>query len=125
MGLDHFDLQIATRLADANAIVLAEAGEQHDALLEHAVPGVIVREVQLLTFRGGPFAKHRVAGVFPSKVGSQSLFKRATKEHGGPVVFLLPTVKIAIAIAPRAGQVLADLRVGVGHGRSTFRLRSR
>ncbi|MGB8115100.1 MAG: hypothetical protein WCF22_15065 [Candidatus Sulfotelmatobacter sp.] len=36
--LFHLDLQIAMWLPNADAIILAEAGKQHEALFEHAVP---------------------------------------------------------------------------------------
>ena len=41
-------LQIAAGLANANAIVLAEAVEQLNALLEHAIPGIAMRVLELL-----------------------------------------------------------------------------
>ena len=65
--LDHFDLQIATRLVDTNAVVLAEAGEQQDALLEHAIPGVVVREAAVPDFCTRTIRETDVPGILPAK----------------------------------------------------------
>ena len=44
----ELDLQVATRLADANAVVLAESVQKLNALLQHAIPCITVRVVQAL-----------------------------------------------------------------------------
>jgi hypothetical protein len=46
--LQNLDLQVAQGLADANAVLLAEADQELEALLEHPAPGVIPRKVQFL-----------------------------------------------------------------------------
>jgi hypothetical protein len=38
------------------------------------------------------------------------LFEAAAEQHGGPDIFLLPAIEIAMAITARAGQVLGDRR---------------
>ncbi len=43
------------------------------------------------------------------------LFEAAAEKHGGPDIFFLPAIEIAMAITARAGQVLGDLGVAVGH----------
>src|SRR6266516_563898 len=53
-----FDLHIAPRLRNANPVILAKAIEQLDSLLEHAVPGVAVRVLELLILIELPFLKH-------------------------------------------------------------------
>jgi len=63
----EFDLQIASRLTDLDTIVLAESVEQHDALPEHAIPGVAVRVVQALVLAGRPFRVEDCSGIFPAK----------------------------------------------------------
>src|SRR5258708_5917681 len=50
-----------------------------------------------------------------TKHGTQSSFEGATEQHRCTSVFLLPAIEIAMPIAPRAGKVLADLGVAVGH----------
>ena len=117
----ELDLQVTPRLVNPDAVVLAEAGEEHDPLLEHAIPGVVVRKVQILIFASRPFTKEDVPGIFTAKVGAQSLFEGTPEKHRGTSVFLFPAIEIAMAIAPRAGQVLTDLGVAVvssGHLRT-------
>src|SRR6266852_7274442 len=63
-----------------------------------------------------PFAKQDGRCIFVEEVGSQGPLEGSPEEHGGPGVFLLPAVEVAITIATGAGQVMADLGVAVGHG---------
>ena len=53
---------------------------------------------------------------FTQEVGGQSPLEGSPEEHGGAGVLLLPAIEVAMAISPRAGQVLADLGIAVGHG---------
>src|SRR5207245_11564191 len=108
-------LQVAARLANANAILLAEPFEQPNALLEHAIPAVAMRVLELLILIELPFSKQGSRCVLPQEIGSQSPFKGTPEEHGCPGVFLLPAIEIAMTVAARAGQVLADLGVAVYH----------
>ena len=71
--------------------------------------------LQVLTLTGRPFLEQKSAGIFATKKGSQGLFEGATEQHCRTGVLLFPSVKVAVAIAPRARQVLADLCVAVGH----------
>src|SRR5207245_7457445 len=96
-----FDLQIAPRLRNANPVILAEAIEQLDSLLEHAVPGVAVRVLELLILIELPFLKHGSGCVLPKKEGGQSAFKGASEQHGCPAVLFLPAIQITMTIAPR------------------------
>src|SRR5205807_7769735 len=109
------DLQVAAGLANADAILLAEAVEQLNALLEHAVPAVAMRVFELLILTEFPFLKQGSRRVLPEKVGGQSPFKGATEEHGGPGVFFLPAIEIAMTVESGAGQVLDDLGIAVHH----------
>ena len=45
-GSHELDLQVAARLANADAVILAESVQEHDALLEHSVPAVVTGVVQ-------------------------------------------------------------------------------
>src|SRR5207237_6369311 len=109
------DLQVAPGLANAHAILLAEAVEQLNALLEHAVPAVAMRVFELLILTELPFLKQGSRRVLPEKVGGQSPFKGAPEEHGCPGVFFLPAIQITMTVAARTGQVLAYLGVAVHH----------
>jgi hypothetical protein len=111
----ELDLQITSRLVDLDSTVLAEAGQEHDSLTEHAIPGISLRIMQLLALTGTPLRKQDFSGIFPPKECSQCLFESATEEHRCPGIFLFPAVEIAIPIPPRTGEVLADLRVAICH----------
>src|SRR2546425_1218467 len=78
----ELDLQVAPRLANADAVVLAEALEQLNTLLQHAVPGVAVRVMEPFLLARRPFAKQDSGWVFAQEVGRQGLFEGAPEEHG-------------------------------------------
>ena len=111
----ELDLQVLPGLADPDAVVLSEALEQLDALLQHAVPRRAIRILELAVLVGGPFAKQHRSGVVSSEVGGQGLLEGTTEQHRCPGVFLFPAVQVAIPVAARAAEVLADLGVAVGH----------
>ena len=111
----ELDLQVLLGLANADTVVLGEALEQLDALLQHAVPRSAVRILELAVLVGGPFAEQHGCGVLSPEVRGQGLLEGATEEHGGAGVFLPPAVEVAIPVAARAAEVLADLGVAVGH----------
>src|SRR5437870_7919193 len=100
---------------NANAIILAEAVEQLNALFEHAIPRIAMRILELLILIELPLLKQGSRGILAQKEGGQSPFKGAAEEHGGPSIFLLPTIQITMTIASRAGEVLADLGVAINH----------
>jgi hypothetical protein len=102
-------------VANADAIVLAEAVEQLNALLEHAIPGIAMRVLELLILIKLPFLKQGDRRVLAEEIGVQSAFKGAPEEHGCPNVFLLPAIQITMTVAPRARQILADLGIAVDH----------
>src|SRR5437763_12641028 len=74
-----------------------------------------MRVLELLILTGLPFLKQGSRRILPQKEGGQSSFKGAPEEHGRPGVFLLPAIEIAMTVASRAGQVLADLGIAVHH----------
>src|SRR5436305_1531803 len=98
-------------LRKTDAAVGQELGrlEQLDGLLEHAIPGIAMRVLELLILIELPFLKQGRRRVLPQKVGGQSAFKGGSEEHGGPGVFLFPAIEITMAVAARADQILADL----------------
>src|SRR5206468_4323040 len=111
----ELDLQITPGLANANAILLTEAFEQLNALLEHAIPAVAMRVFELLILIQLPFLKQRSRRILLQKEGGQSAFESTPEEHGCPGVFLLPTIEIAMTVAAWAGEILADLGIAIGH----------
>ena len=48
---NEFDLQVAQRLADADAVILTETLQQLNPLLQHSIPTVILRVLQILLFK--------------------------------------------------------------------------
>jgi hypothetical protein len=107
-GPHKLDLQVAPGLANAHAIILAEAVEQLNALLEHAIPAIAMRVFELLILKKLPFLKQHVSRVLAQKEGGQSAFESASEEHGCPGIFLLPAIQITMTAAARAGEILAD-----------------
>ena len=86
-----------------DAVVLAEADEEHDASLEHQLPGVMVRKLQTLIFVCGAFAKQYDPWILPAKVGAQIEFERAAEEHRRAGILLLPAIEVAVPIPPGTG----------------------
>src|ERR1019366_9524561 len=109
------NLLMAVRLVNLDAPVLGEALEQLDALLEHVVPGVVARVGQLQVLAWRPLLEQYCCWVFVTEQSRHRLFEAAAEKHGGPGVFFLPAVQIAMAITARAGQVLGNLGVAVIH----------
>src|SRR5216683_1739018 len=86
-----------------------------DSLVEEAIPGLTLAE-----FKGSiavciPFFEKRSSTIFLAKVGTESFFKAATKDHRRPRLFFPPPIQVTVAIAARAAQVLTDLRVAIDH----------
>ena len=63
----------------------------------------------------GPLSVEHRGGILPLEVGSHGLLECPAKYHRGPGVFLLSAVQVAVLVATRTGQILADLRIAVGH----------
>src|SRR5216683_3999177 len=86
-----------------------------DSLVEKAIPGLAFAE-----FKGSiavciPFLEKHCCAILLAKVGTESFFKAATKDHRCSCLFFPPAIQIAVAIAARAAQVLTDLRVAIDH----------
>jgi hypothetical protein len=86
-----------------------------DALLQHAVPGVVARVGETHVLAHAPLLEQHSRRVFTAKKGGDGLFECSAEEHGGARVFLLPSIKVAVSVTARAAKVLTDLGVGVGH----------
>src|ERR1700722_12707392 len=114
-GFAEFDLQVAARLTDANPIVLGKAVEQLHPRLQHAIPAIPLGIVNAAVPMDDPFPVEHRGGILPLEVGCYGLLKCPTKQHGCPGVFLFPAIEIAMLVAARTGQILADLGVAVSH----------
>src|ERR1700730_12418220 len=88
-----------------------------NSLMDHAVPGIPFLVFKGCVSIGAPFLEQSGTGIFADEVGPESLFKRSTKGHGRTRFSFLPAIAIAVAIAARATQVLADLCVAKDHRR--------
>src|SRR6266550_739322 len=64
---NKFDLQVVPWLADADAVFLTETLKQLNALLQHSIPTVILRILQILLLARRPFAKEHGGGVFTAE----------------------------------------------------------
>src|SRR5580704_15902801 len=71
--------------------------------------------MQNLILALGPFGEQGSRGIFTTEVSAQGAFEGPAKQHGRTSVLLLPAIEVAMPIAARAGQVLADLGVAIGH----------
>jgi hypothetical protein len=71
-----FDLQVAARLVNLDAVFLAENGG--DPLRQHAIPGVMVRRVQVLILQANYSRKRTFPGC-SSDAGAASQLEGAVK----------------------------------------------
>jgi hypothetical protein len=83
--------------------------------LQHAIPAVAVGIMKISFSIRGPFPVEHGGGILPLEICAHGLFEGPAKHHCGPSVLLLPAVEVAMLVAARAGQVLADLGIAVGH----------
>src|SRR5207245_9681494 len=78
-------------------------------------PAIAMRVLRRLILIRLPLLEQGRRRVLLEKVRGQWSFKGAAEEHGCPRVFLLPAIQIAMTVAARTGQVLADLGIAVDH----------
>src|SRR5438105_9602932 len=74
-----------------------------------------MRIIELLILIELPFLKQGSRGILAQEIGGQRAFEGTPEEHGCTRVFLLPAIQITMAVAARAGEVLADLGVAIDH----------
>src|SRR5439155_14020362 len=86
-----------------------------DSLVEEAIPGLSLAEFKRSIAVCIPFFEKHSSAILLAKVGAESLFKAAAKDHRCPCLFFLPPIQVAVAIAARAAKILADLRVAIDH----------
>src|SRR5207237_380192 len=111
----ELDLQVLPGLANTNAVVLCEALEELDPLLQHTIPSCALGVFEGAVFVKSPFSEQRGCRVLPPKVSRQGLFERSAEEHCCSSVLLPPSVEIAMPVAARTTEVLADLGKAVRH----------
>src|SRR5712664_1386134 len=86
-----------------------------DSLMHEPIPGL-----SLLEFKGSitvrlPFLEQHSATILFAEVSSQSILKAAAESHSRARFLFTPAIEVAIAIAARAAEILADLRVAIDH----------
>src|SRR5713226_797595 len=86
-----------------------------DALVEEAVPGLSFAVFKRSISVCFPFLEKHSSAILLTKVSTQSFFKAATEDHSRPRLFFPPPIQVTVAIAARAAQILADLRVAIDH----------
>src|SRR5438045_5165057 len=64
---------------------------------------------------GCPFPIEHLGGILSLKVSSHGLLEGSAEQHGGPSVLLFPAIEVAMLVAARAGEILTNLGVAVGH----------
>jgi hypothetical protein len=97
-----------------NTVILGEAIKQLHARLQHAVPAIALGIVETAFPVSGPLPVEHRGGILPLEVGTHGLLERSAEQHGRPCVFLLPAIEVAMLVAARAAQILADLGIAVG-----------
>src|SRR5260370_29023113 len=86
-----------------------------DSLVEEVVPGLSFAEFKRSVAVCFPFFEKHSSAVLFTKVGTQSFFKAAAKDHCGARLFFPPPIQITVAVAARAAKILANLPVAINH----------
>ena len=116
----HLDLQVLGRVWNKDAVVLAKALKQMNALMEQAVPGFALFVIENGIPEGPPFLMESDAGILLMEESREGLFEATAKDHAGAGFFFPPTIEVTISIAARATEVVGDLRMAEDHGSATF-----
>src|SRR4029077_14982413 len=82
---------------------------------QHPIPAVTLGKMETGFAVRGPLPVENRSGILPLEIGTYSLLKCPPEHHGCPGIFLLPAIEVAMFVAARAGQILADLGVAVHH----------
>src|SRR5208282_3090480 len=98
---------------NADPIVLGHFVKQVDPLVNELVPRVAFAVIERHIAVRSPFLEESCSAVLPAEVGRQSLFKAAAKDHGSADILFLPAIEVAVPVAARAAEKLADLRVAI------------
>src|SRR5579863_2094464 len=102
---------------DANAVILGKSLEHMNTLVHHAIPGIRFFVFEGIVSISSPLLEERSTAILSTEVSAKSTLKAAAESHGRTGLLFAPAVKIAIAIAARAAEILADLCVAIDHRR--------
>src|SRR5713226_3806200 len=86
-----------------------------DPLMKELVPGLSFAVFKRSITVCFPFLEQHCSAVLFTKVGTQSFFEAATKDHCGARLFLPPPVQITVAVTARTAKILANLCVAIDH----------
>src|SRR5712671_7259246 len=86
-----------------------------DSLMHEAVPSLSLLEFEGRIAVSLPFLEQRCATILFAEVSSQSVFKTSAKSHSRACLLFPPATEVAVTIAARAAEILADLRVAIDH----------
>src|SRR5579863_10653508 len=85
------------------------------ALLQHPVPGIRLSILQSSILINSPFFKESYGAILVLKISRKGLLEATAEDGACARVLLAPTIEVAIAVLPRAAQVLANLCVAIDH----------
>ena len=86
--------------------------------MDQPIPGFSLLVFERSIPESSPFLEERSRAVLPGEVSGKCPFEASAKGHGSARFLFPPAVEIAIAVAPGAAQILADLRMAEDHRRS-------
>src|SRR5258708_29819182 len=102
---------------DTNTIVLRESLKQMDSLVHQAIPGIAFFVFERGIAVGTPFLEQGRTAILSTKVCAQGVLKAAAESHGRAGFLFPPAVEVAVAVAARASEIVADLREAIDHQR--------
>src|SRR5258707_9440064 len=94
---------------------MREPLQQMDSLMYEPIPSLSLLEFEGRFTISIPFLEQHSAAILFAEVRSQSILKAAPKSHGRASFLVTPAIEVAIPVAARAAEVLADLRVAIYH----------
>src|SRR5216684_8935246 len=83
--------------------------------MHEPIPGLSLLEFEGSIAVGLPFFEQHSATILFTEVRSQSALKAAAESHSRTSFFFTPAIEVAVTIAARAAEILADLRVAIDH----------
>src|SRR5882724_10519525 len=85
------------------------------SLMHQPIPGLPLFEFEGSITVGLPFPEQRRATILFAEVSSQSILKTPAESHSRASFLFPPAIEVAVTIAARAAQILADLSVAIDH----------
>ena len=115
--LKNLDLEILLWIANMNPVCLHESFKQVNSLVHETVSGISLLVVERSIAVDTPLLEQGCAAILPPKIACKRTLEAASESHSRSGFLFAPAVKIAVAIAARAAEILADLCVAIGHQR--------